>query len=62
MALTSTTYQIAMAAGRDAGNRSAMKAGRATWNDEDAAAALRTFEALYALAVDEHCDNRPSVT
>lgn len=29
------TYAIAMAAGRDAGNRSAKKAGRTVWSEED---------------------------
>jgi hypothetical protein len=29
------TYQLAMAAGRDAGNRSAKAAGRTAWNEDD---------------------------
>jgi hypothetical protein len=36
------TYKIAMAAGRDAGNKSAKTAGRTSWNEDDfnAAAAV----------------------
>lgn len=29
------TYQIAMAAGRDAGNKNARKHGRSVWNADD---------------------------
>jgi hypothetical protein len=29
------TYQIAMAAGQDAGNRSMREAGRTAWNEDD---------------------------
>jgi hypothetical protein len=36
------TYKIAMAAGRDAGNKSAKASGRTSWNEDDfnAAAAV----------------------
>jgi hypothetical protein len=40
------TYQIAMAAGRDAGNRSMQEAGRTEWNDTDWDTAARTTEHL----------------
>lgn len=43
------TYEIAMAAGRDAGNRS-MKAGnRTAWNMDDWNASCETFEKIMAL-------------
>jgi hypothetical protein len=35
------TYEIAMAAGRDAGNRSMRAAGRTSWNEDDYDAAAR---------------------
>jgi hypothetical protein len=41
------TYDIAHAAGWDAGNKSAGKAGRKVWNDEDHAAALAEFHRVY---------------
>jgi len=44
------TYQIAMAAGRDAANRSAARAGRSSWNEVDLAAAQAVFDRLYRLA------------
>jgi hypothetical protein len=44
------TYQIAMAAGRDAANRSAARAGRSSWNEDDRAAAQAVFNGLYRLA------------
>lgn len=44
------TYEIAMAAGRDAANRSAARAGRTNWNDDDRAVALAMFDRLYRLA------------
>ena len=50
------TYQIAMAAGRDAANRSAVRAGRTSWNDNDLAAALAVFDRLYRLADSSHTD------
>ena len=40
------TYEIAMAAGRDAGNRSMRKAGRAAWNREDWDAAAEVTNKL----------------
>lgn len=43
MATRIPTHAEAMAAGRDAGNRSMRAAGRTAWNDEDWSAA----EALY---------------
>lgn len=39
-----------MAAGRDAANRSAARAGRSSWNDDDLAAALEMFDRRYRLA------------
>ena len=44
------TYQIAMAAGRDAANRSAARAGRSSWNEDDRAVAQAMFDRLYRLA------------
>lgn len=40
------TYAIAMAAGRDAGNRSMRASGRASWNEEDWNAAAKTTARL----------------
>lgn len=40
------TYDIAMAAGRDAGNKSMRKGGRDHWSQEDWDAAERTFKVL----------------
>ena len=40
-------YQIAMAAGQDAGDRSMREAGRTSWNDEDWNAACSTMLACY---------------
>jgi len=39
-------YAIAMAAGRDAGNRSARRAGRTAWNEHDYCAAIACFAKL----------------
>jgi hypothetical protein len=41
------TYELAMAAGRDAGNRSMRKAGRSAWSEEDRDAAYEEFERLW---------------
>jgi hypothetical protein len=41
------TYQLAHAAGTDAGNRSMRRAGRRKWNDRDYAAAVREFERIW---------------
>jgi len=41
------TYKVAMAAGRDAGNRSARAAGRSAWSEVDYDLAERTFRQLY---------------
>jgi hypothetical protein len=41
------TYQLAHAAGTDAGNRSMRRAGRKKWNDRDYAAAVREFERIW---------------
>lgn len=43
------TYKIAMAAGRDAGNRSMKAAGRTKWNKKDWSAACAETERLMAL-------------
>lgn len=40
------TYDLAMAAGRDAGNRSMRKAGRSAWNREDWGAAAECTNRL----------------
>lgn len=50
------TYQIAMAAGRDAANRSAVRAGRTSWNDDDLATALTVFDRRYRLADPGYAD------
>jgi hypothetical protein len=47
MGLNKVTYQLAMAAGRDAGNRSAAAAGRKSWNIEDRNAAAAAFDRLF---------------
>ena len=41
------TYQLAHAAGIDAGNRSMRRAGRRKWNDRDYAAAVKEFERIW---------------
>ena len=41
------TYELAMAASRDAGNRSMRAAGRTAWNEDDWNVAVATFERLY---------------
>jgi hypothetical protein len=43
------TYHIAMAAGRDAGNRSMKAAGRTKWNEDDWDAAAATTEQIMTL-------------
>jgi hypothetical protein len=43
------TYQLAHAAGIDAGNRSMRRAGRKKWNDRDYAAAIKEFERIWPL-------------
>lgn len=43
---TTATYDIAMAAGQDAGNRSAEQAGRTVWNEDDWNAAVQVVDAL----------------
>jgi hypothetical protein len=45
----SMTYQIAMAASRDAGNKSMKAAGRSAWNEDDHGAACAEFERLASL-------------
>ena len=37
------TYSLAMALGRDAGNRSMRKAARTAWNEDDRNAAVAAF-------------------
>jgi hypothetical protein len=49
MSRTPMTYKIAMAAGRDAGNRSMRKAGRTSWNEDDWNAAAAETERLIRL-------------
>lgn len=46
------TYELAMAAGKDAANRNMRKAGRDRWNEEDADLAVDTFNRL--CTVEEH--------
>jgi hypothetical protein len=41
------TYDLAMAAGRDAGNRSMRRAGREQWNEDDWNRAAETFAGLW---------------
>lgn len=41
------TYQLAMAAARDAGNRSMREAGRTKWNQADYNAMVREFNRLW---------------
>lgn len=43
------TYALAMAAGRDAGNRSMRKAGRASWNETDFDASVTEFNRLMGI-------------
>ena len=43
------TYELAVAVGHDAGNRSMRKAGRITWNTEDWNIAAKVFEAVYPM-------------
>ncbi len=42
------TFKIAHAAGRDAGNRSARRAGRTRWSEDDFNAAARVMEQILA--------------
>ncbi len=42
------TYKIAHAAGRDAGNRSARRAGRTRWSEDDFNAASRAMDQILA--------------
>lgn len=44
------TYDLIMAAARDAGNRSMRNAGRTVWNADDWAAACRVSERLHRIA------------
>lgn len=46
------TKQIAYAIGRDAGNRSARRAGRKVWNEDDFDAACEATRAALALVKD----------
>lgn len=48
MAIT-MTYELAMAAGRDAANRRMRSEGRTRWNEDDYNEAVRVFEALWPL-------------
>lgn len=41
-----SAYDIAHAAGWDAGNESMEKAGRTTWNEEDQREAVRVFNSV----------------
>lgn len=40
------TYELAMAAGRDAANRNMRKAGRSVWNEDDYNVAIDTYTRL----------------
>jgi|HubBroStandDraft_1064217.scaffolds.fasta_scaffold335389_3 hypothetical protein len=44
------TYEVAMAAGRDAGNRRMREGGRTAWNQQDYDHSWDTFNRLYPLA------------
>lgn len=44
------TYELAMAAAKDAGNRNMRKAGRSRWNEEDWNTMVETFERLFPVA------------
>lgn len=46
------TYQLAHAAGMDAGNRSMKAAGRAHWNEQDANTCWAEFERLWPVEND----------
>ena len=50
MAKPTMTYEIAMAASRDAGNRHAKQAGRSVWAVADWNAACEKFERLWPKA------------
>ena len=43
------TYDLAMAAGRDAGSANMRQHGRRGWNEDDYNVATRTFHRLYPL-------------
>lgn len=43
------TYQIAMAAGQDAGDKHARTHGRSVWNEEDFDVAAETFRKLHQM-------------
>lgn len=47
--LTEITYDIAMAASRDAGDRSMRSDGRVEWSEKDWNVACETFERLYGV-------------
>ncbi len=50
--MTRVTYKIAMAAGKDAGNRSMRAAGRTAWSKEDFNAAAEVTERLMTMVED----------
>lgn len=54
--MANATYRIAMAAGRDAGNRSAAMHGRTVWNEDDWNAAHDTTAKLIGRAVADACE------
>jgi hypothetical protein len=57
---TAVTYEVAMSAGRDAGNRSMRSAGRTAWNAEDYGAAALEFTRLWPEENDlAHAQARP---
>lgn len=45
--LTVMTYDIAMGAGQDAGNRSMRRAGRTAWSEDDYNVAVEEFNRLW---------------
>ena len=49
------TYELAMAASRDAGNRSMKKAGRMKWNRDDWNTSVDTLDRLYPVEI-RHID------
>jgi hypothetical protein len=52
------SYEMAMAAGRDAGNRSAKDAGRTAWNDADWGAAREVFNRIQDITRERLQDER----
>jgi len=59
MAALALTYNVAMAAARDAANRQMLRAGREAWNEDDQRLAHETFNRLWRADHEEdHRDGR----